>query len=155
MPLTCSSTGASPCGAALWQSGVACQRQELVIGGYLPGAHGFDTLLVGYCDEKRQLRFVAKIRNGFVPRTKAELLGRFRRLASSRCPFVNLPEPRDARRGLAITADVMGQCRWLRPRFVAEVAFTDWTAADRLRHARFVALREDKDPLDVRRERAA
>lgn len=129
------------------------RRQELVIGGYLPGPHGFDALLVGYYDHRAALRFVAKIRNGFVPRTKADLLRRFRRLETRTCPFVNLPE----RRGhpFALTAEVMAQCRWLRPRLVAEVAFADWTAADRLRHARFVALREDKDPREVRRERAA
>jgi ATP-dependent DNA ligase len=35
---------------------------------------------------------------------------------------------------------------------MAEVEFTDWTAVDRLRHSRFVALRDDKDARVVRKE---
>ena len=40
--------------------------QELVIGGYLPGPHGFDSLIVGYY-EGNDLMYVARVRNGFVP----------------------------------------------------------------------------------------
>ena len=36
-----------------------------MIGGYIPGARGFDALLVGVY-EKRELMFVAKVKNGFV-----------------------------------------------------------------------------------------
>jgi len=46
----------------------------------------------------------------------------------------------------------MKNYRWVQPRLVAEVEFSDWTAADHLRHSRFVALRDDKDPKDVRKE---
>jgi hypothetical protein len=41
--------------------------QDFVIGGYIPGSHGFDALLVGVYENKR-LIFVAKVKNGFVPR---------------------------------------------------------------------------------------
>jgi ATP-dependent DNA ligase len=40
--------------------------QELVIGGYFPGPHGIDSLIVGYYDGD-QLMYVARTRNGFVP----------------------------------------------------------------------------------------
>jgi len=36
-------------------------------------------------------------------------------------------------------------CVWLRPEAVARIEFLDWTDADRLRHAKFAGLREDKD----------
>src|ERR1700692_371707 len=39
--------------------------------------------------------------------------------------------------------------RWLKPSLAAQIAFTDWTAANHLRHARFIALRDDKDPREV------
>ncbi len=42
---------------------------------------------------------------------------------------------------------------WVRPSLVAQIGFTEWTGAGRLRHPRFVGLREDKDPADVVRER--
>jgi len=50
-------------------------EQEFVIGGYIPGARGFDGLLVGVYENKK-LIFVAKVKNGFVPRIRDELLRR-------------------------------------------------------------------------------
>ena len=47
-------------------------EQEFVIGGYIPGARGFDGLLVGVY-EKKELILVAKVKNGFVPRIRDEL----------------------------------------------------------------------------------
>lgn len=126
--------------------------QELVIGGYLPGPQRFGALLAGYYDPKGRLIFIGKIKNGFVPRTREEVFRRFRGLETDVCPFANLPEPKNARRGKAITAEVMRECRWLKPELVAQVEFTEWTAADHLRHSRFVALRDDKDPQEVVKE---
>jgi len=83
--------------------------QELVIGGYLPGPHAFDALLVGYY-EGSALLFVAKIRTGFTPKTRKQVAARFAGLETPRCPFANLPEPKNARRGLALTAEAMKRC---------------------------------------------
>jgi ATP-dependent DNA ligase len=41
------------------------REQDFVIGGYIPGSHGFDALLVGVYENKR-LIFVAKVKDGFV-----------------------------------------------------------------------------------------
>ena len=68
--------------------------------------------------------------------------------------FVNLPEKRPSRWGDAFTADKMKKCVWLRPERVAQVEFLEWTSGDRLRHARFVGLREDKEPREVVKEHA-
>jgi len=35
---------------------------------------------------------------------------------------------------------------------MAEVAFSEWTRAGRLRHPRFVGLRQDKAPEETRRK---
>ena len=43
-------------------------------------------------------------------------------------------------------------CVWLRPEAVAQIEFLEWTAGDRLRHSKFVGLREDKDPRSVVKE---
>jgi bifunctional non-homologous end joining protein LigD len=128
--------------------------QELVIGGYLPAGATFDALLVGYYEGKRLL-FIAKIRNGFVPATRREVMTRMRPLATGVCPFANLPEAKSARRGLALTAEVMKMCRWVKPKLVAQIEFTEWTDKDHLRHARFLALREDKDAIEVTHESVA
>ena len=126
--------------------------QELVIGGYKPGKNGFDNLAAGYYDGDK-LMFIAKVKNGFVPDLKAEILSRLKPLQTTTCPFANLPEPKNARRGEALTAEAMKKYRWVRPELVAQVDFTDWTDANHLRHSRFVALRDDKDPKEVVRER--
>ena len=55
-----------------WTKLRANMEQEFVIGGYIPGAHGFDALLVGV-HENKELNFVAKVKNGFVPRIRDEL----------------------------------------------------------------------------------
>jgi bifunctional non-homologous end joining protein LigD len=38
---------------------------------------------------------------------------------------------------------------WLKPEAVAEIEFSEWTEADHLRQAAFVALRDDKDPKEI------
>jgi bifunctional non-homologous end joining protein LigD len=137
-----------------WLKVKVSRGQEFVIGGYIPGAGTFDALLVGYYEGDRLL-FIAKVRNGFVPETRAQVARRFAGLRTDTCPFDNLPEPRSARRGRALTREMMRQCRWLQPTLVAQVAFADWTDANHLRHARFVGLRDDKDARAVVQERAA
>jgi bifunctional non-homologous end joining protein LigD len=127
------------------------QGQELVVGGYVPAKHGFDALLVGYYDQGKLL-FVGKIRNGFVPHVKAQVFQRFKSLETDVCPFANLPEPKNARRGIALTADAMKACRWLKPKLVAQIEFIEWTSNNHLRHAKFVALRDDKDAREVMRD---
>jgi bifunctional non-homologous end joining protein LigD len=127
------------------------QGQEFVVGGYTPYKHDFDALLVGYFDQGKLL-FVGKIRNGFVPHVRAQVFQRFKGLETPVCPFANLPEPKNARRGIPLTADAMKECRWLKPKLVAQVEFTEWTANNHLRHAKFVGLRDDKDAREVTRE---
>jgi bifunctional non-homologous end joining protein LigD len=92
------------------------------------------------------------LKNGFTPKLRRDVAARFAGLETDECPFANLPEPRNARRGEAITATVMKSLRWLRPELVAQVEFVDWTEGDHLRHAKFIALRDDKDPCSVVKE---
>jgi ATP-dependent DNA ligase len=65
-------------------------------------------------------------------------------------PFANLPEKR--RTQWALTREQMKDCVWLKPQFVAQVHFTEWTPDGHLRHAAFVGLRQDKNARDVVRE---
>lgn len=41
---------------------------------------------------------------------------------------------------------------WVKPRFVVQVAFTEWTADNRLRHPSFLGIREDKKVAEVVKE---
>ena len=46
----------------------------------------------------------------------------------------------------------MPKMQWLRPKLVAQIEFTEWTTGNHLRHSKFIALRDDKDPRTVRKE---
>jgi bifunctional non-homologous end joining protein LigD len=127
------------------------RAQEFVIGGYVPGAHGFDALLVGVY-EKKQLNYVAKVRNGFVPKTRDDIYPLLKQREIKKCPFVNLPEQKGSRWGEPLTAEKMKKCRWVKPALVCQVGFTEWTDSGKLRHCRFVAMRDDKEPAEVVRE---
>ena len=94
-------------------------EQEFVIGGYVPGTRGFDALLVGLY-ENRQLNFVAKVKNGFVPCIRDELVPALKALQTAQCPFRNLPEKRASRWGESLTAEKMEQCRWVKPKLVCQ-----------------------------------
>lgn len=138
------------------RSGLWCKHrinlgQEFVIGGYTPGTHGFDALIVGFYRGK-DLLFAARVRAGFVPATRRTVFERISALKSIKCPFANLPQKDAGRWGQGLTAEKMKECVWLKPRAVVRIDFLEWTGADHLRHTKFVGLRDDKDPRKVVKE---
>jgi ATP-dependent DNA ligase len=82
------------------------------------------------------------------------LLKALQPLQVEKCAFANLPTSKSGNWGEGVTAEEMGDYVWLRPQSVAEIQFAEWTKGGVLRHAEFVALRNDKDPMEVTRERA-
>jgi hypothetical protein len=74
---------------------------------------------------------------------------KIKHLQTSRCPFVSLPETAAGRWGQGLTAEKMKECVWLKPEAVARIDFLEWTDANHLRHTKFVALRDDKEPRKV------
>jgi len=134
-----------------WRKMRISPGQEFVIGGYTPSVRNFDALIFGYYGGDGLL-YVARTRNGFTPASKEQLYRRFKGLEIPTCPFVNLPEARSGRWGQGLTADKMKECRWLKPVLVGQFDYVEWTTDNHLRHSRFVALREDKDPRHVWRE---
>jgi bifunctional non-homologous end joining protein LigD len=120
---------------------IKCDRaQELVIGGWTApkgSRRRLGALLVGYYDEER-LRYAGKVGTGF-DRETLEMLGdELERREVDRPPFDDDRLPRAA--------------RWARPELVAQVGFTEWTRDGRLRHPRYLGLRDDKPAREVVRE---
>jgi len=134
-----------------WQKMRTNQGQEFVIAGYTPSPKNFDALVIGYY-EGGKLMYAARTRNGFTPASRAELFKKIKGLEIGDCPFANLPEKRAGRWGAGLTAAKMAECRWLKPELVGQFEFVEWTEDAHLRHSRFMALRDDKKPRDVRRE---
>jgi len=96
--------------------------------------------------------YVARVRNGFVPASRRQVFERIHHLVCPTMPFANLPDTHKSRWGDELTAEKMKECVWLRPEAVAQVEFLEWTGADRLRHSKFVGLRDDKNPREVTKE---
>jgi ATP-dependent DNA ligase len=89
--------------------------QEFIIGGYTPG-NPFDALIVGYYEGER-LHYAAKVRNGFVPQLRRDVVTKFKGLQIDTCPFANLPERK--RTQWALTKEEMKNCVWLKPPVMA------------------------------------
>jgi ATP-dependent DNA ligase len=124
-----------------WLKIKCVQQQEFVIGGYTEprgGREHLGALLVGYYQGGR-LQYAGKVGTGY-DRDTLELL--YRKLAPLHrrtSPFAPGPVP-------------AGEVRWVTPKLVAQVGFSEWTGGRLLRHPRFLGLREDKAPQEVRRE---
>jgi bifunctional non-homologous end joining protein LigD len=122
-----------------WVKRRAGLSDTFLVGGYVPGSHGFDELILG-ARKGRALHFVARLRAGFVPATKAKIMAALKPHVQEACPFANLPESGKARWGQALDAEAMKKCRWVKPAAKVEVAFVEWTEGGKLRHPKFVAL---------------
>ena len=116
-------------------------EQELVIGGYTAPKGSrteLGALLVGHFEGDR-LRYAGKVGTGFDRETLRDLGERLRPLERADPPFADEVRERTA--------------TWVEPELVAQVGFTEWTRDGRLRHPRFLGLREDKSAREVVRER--
>ena len=136
-------------GSGAWLKYKINCSQEFVIGGYTLGGNPFDALIVG-CYDGMKLKYVAKVRAGFVPHVRCALYPLFQEFRTEKCPFADLPEKR--RTLYSLTRDEMQNCQWLKPLVVAQIEFAEWTPDGHLRHASFAGLRNDKEPRQITRE---
>ena len=61
-----------------------------MVGGYKPDGRNFESVLVGYYDEKK-LHYAAKVRAGLTAHTRADVFQRITASPAETCPFVDLP----------------------------------------------------------------
>jgi bifunctional non-homologous end joining protein LigD len=128
---------------ASWLKVKNTRRQELVIGGWLPGEGRrlgrIGALLVGYYDHtppEPELRFAGKVGTGFNDAELKRLEGLLAPRRRDTSPFTGTAQPQ---RG----------AQFVDPDLVAEVEFNEWTKSNMLRHPSYKGLREDKRALDV------
>ena len=129
-------------------------EQEFVIGGYTPpqGAREhFGAILVGYY-ERKKLVFAGKVGTGFTTKSLVILHKKFWAEERADCPFVDLPSKQNGQWVQGITPSMMRKMYWVKPVFVCEIKFAEWTWDGKLRAPVFLGLREDKRAADVVRE---
>ena len=126
-----------------WRKVKIRRRQELVVGGWTPGAgrrsDTLGSLLVGH-HAAGALRYAGRVGTGFDQRELRRLLDLLRPLARDTTPFADLP------------AAVDRDARHVEPEIVVEVEFAEWTADGLLRHPAYAGQRIDVDPATVVRE---
>ncbi len=124
-------------------------RQELVIGGWLPGQGGrsgrLGSLAVGYYDvdpaeakrrgEPQRLLYAGNVGTGFKEDDLVRIGKLLEPLRTDESPFDGRQPPK--------------QTVFVRPELVAEVEFREWTRTRTLRAPSFKGLRDDKDPHEV------
>ena len=123
-----------------WLKFKCSAEQELVIGGWTaPRGSRTDlgALLLGYHEGDR-LRYAGKVGTGFTRATLRDLAARLAPLRRDAPPFSEQVRVKDA--------------TWVEPELVAQVGFSEWTRDGRLRHPRFLGLRDDKAAREVVRE---
>lgn len=119
-------------------------RQEFVIGGWTDpkgGRTGFGSLMLGYHDDMGKLQYAGNVGTGFNDKTLQELKAKLVEVAAAVSPFNG-------------KTTLLGRPHWVKPQLVAEVIFSEWTAAGHIRHAVFHSVRTDKPATSIIREEA-
>ncbi|EPE97770.1 DNA ligase D [Rhizobium grahamii] len=123
-----------------WVKSKCLERQEFVIGGYVPSTamkNAIGSLAMGVY-RKGKLAHVGRVGTGFSVNVAQEL---YRTLSAM--------EQKDNSFDDDLTTEERRGLVYVTPKLVAEVEFQAWSADGNLRHAAFRGLREDKAPEDV------
>lgn len=126
-----------------WLKFKCIEQQEFVVGGYTEPKKsrvGFGAILVGYY-ENSKLIYAGKVGTGFDRKTLEDLKSKFIKIKIKDCPFYNEKDIKEEK-----------FVNFIKPELVAEIKFSQWTAYNKLRQARFMGLRNDKNPKDVVKE---
>jgi DNA ligase D-like protein (predicted ligase) len=123
-----------------WLKFKCTKRQEFVIGGFTDPRgerKGFGALLIGFYDKKK-LKYAGKVGTGYDDDFLVSLRKKMEKIRRDSSPFDTEVNEKHA--------------NWINPRLVGEIGFTEWTGSDKLRHPRFLGLRDDKKPEEVVKE---
>jgi bifunctional non-homologous end joining protein LigD len=125
-----------------WLKVKLAPREEFVIGGWTDptnAARKLGAVLLGRYDGDGRLRYVGHTGKGFSERTLKSLHGRLQKLERPTSPFD--PKPR-----------LVQAHHWADPLLVAEIRYSEWTRAGKLRDSTFLGLRDDRTGADLLRD---
>ncbi len=113
-------------------------RQEAVIAGFTkPRGERkyFGSLVLGVYEENK-LKYIGHTGGGFDDKTLSDIYWKLNKLKTKRSPFREPPK-------------MNTPVKWVRPRLVSEIKFSEWTKDGVMRRPVFLGLREDKNPKEV------
>ena len=125
-----------------WRKLKLVRHQTCVIAGWTEPRGSrpfFGALLLGVHDEAGRLVYIGHTGAGFNDAELGRVWKKLQALKTKACPFATTPRTNE-------------RPHWVKPKLVAEVKFTEWTADDKLRHPTYLGLRDDVAPASVRRE---
>lgn len=126
-----------------WLKFKCTKGQELVIGGFTePEGQrvGFGALLVGFYKDNA-LQYSGKVGTGYDDDCLSTWRKKFNKIEKDFSPFENFCD------------DENGSIHWVKPKYVGDFEFTEWTDDNKLRHPRFIGMRFDKNPKEVSKEK--
>lgn len=111
-------------------------RQEFVIAGYTTSSKNelISALILGYYSNSKFI-YIGKVGTGLSDEKKKDLHKKFQKIINSTCSFNEKWTEENT--------------IWLKPKYVAEIQYTELTKENLLRQPSFIGLREDKNPKDV------
>jgi bifunctional non-homologous end joining protein LigD len=124
-----------------WLKVKASQEQEVVIVGFTKprgSRRCFGALLLAVRDGRRW-KYAGRVGTGFDEKTLQSLYAKL-------VPLVTRAKPIEKK------VPSEGTTTWVKPKLVAEVKFTEWTAGGEMRHPVYLGLRTDKPATEVIRE---
>lgn len=123
-----------------WRKVKLARRLDCVIGGWTEGRGGrshFGALVLGVWQHDA-LRYVGHVGTGFSERELARLAALLKDRETDRCPFRVAPRTNE-------------RAHWTRPELIAAVQFAEWTEDGKLRHPKYLGLRDDIPPAPAPR----
>jgi bifunctional non-homologous end joining protein LigD len=127
-----------------WLKIKAINEQELIVVGWNPSTSSerqVGSLHLAVMGDDGALHYAGKVGTGFSAKQRVWWKDELSKDVVPKSLVVDAPRERVA--------------TWVKPRFVVQVAFTEWTADNRLRHPSFLGMREDKKVSEVVRERVS
>jgi len=121
-----------------WKKIKITQEQEAVIAGISApqgGRKHFGALILGAYN-KNTFEYIGNAGTGFSDTALKDLYAKFEPYFTAESPFTE-----------KITAK--GKIQWMKPHFVCQVKFSEWTEDHHMRHPVYLGLREDKKSKEV------
>jgi bifunctional non-homologous end joining protein LigD len=125
-----------------WRKLKLVRHQTAVIAGWTEPRGSrpfFGALLLGVYDDAGRLHYIGHTGAGFSDAELGRVWKALQTLKTKTSPF-------------AVTPRTNERAHWVKPKLVAEVKFTEWTADAKLRHPTYLGLRDDVRPASVRKE---